>query len=246
MRAFVNLARSEVRLFFRERQAVFWTFLYPLLMIWLFGVIFGNQKLGGVSYAEMYVPSWIGVNVLTIALYTIGTTLTVYRERGILKRYQATPVRPWAVLGSHVVYGVIVFAISAAVMVVEGRLLFGLSMPKSVAGVVLALALSIFALFPFGLLLASLAKNARAAAALSALVLNIMLLFSGATFPLALFPVFLRHFANWLPLYYVIDLLRAAWNQTGFVAARGDVWALLAIGAISIVLAARAFRWQER
>lgn len=241
----MNLARSEVRLFFRERQAVFWTFLYPMLMIWLFGVIFGKQKLGGIPYAEMYVPSWIGVSVLTIALYTIGTTLTAYRERGILKRYQATPVRPWTVLGAHVVYGVLVLVLTAAVMIAEGRLLFGLTMPKSVGGVLFAALLSVFALFPFGLLLASLAKNVRSAAALSALVLNIMLLFSGATFPLAIFPAFLRSVAHWLPLYYVIDLLRTAWNQKGFAGSWNDVWVLLAIGVVSIALASRTFRWQD-
>ncbi|MGI6127068.1 MAG: ABC transporter permease [Planifilum sp.] len=100
-----RLTWMEMKLFFRDKQNVFWTFLFPILMIWLFGSLFGDQRMpGGLSYSNMYVPSWIGVNLLTTSLFTIGTALVLYRVQGILRRYQATPLRPQMVLGAHMLW----------------------------------------------------------------------------------------------------------------------------------------------
>jgi ABC-2 type transport system permease protein len=243
MTAFRRLAVMELRLFFREKQAVFWTFLFPVLMIWLFGVMFGKQKVAGMTFSDAYVPSWIAVNLLTTALYTIGTTLTSYRQTGILRRYQATPLRAWAILGSHTVYGLLVFVISALVIVAFGAFAFQLDMPKYVGSTLAALALSVLALFPFGFFMASIAKNARSAAAISSLLLNIMLFLSGATFPLQMMPAFIRHVAKVLPLYYVIDLVRQTWNFTPIMKNGLDVIVLGGMFVLFTGLAARFFSW---
>lgn len=243
MRAFLALAVSELRLFFRERQAVFWTFLYPVVMLWLFGAIFGKYDVDGTSYSDAYVPSWIGTNILSVALYTIGTTLASYRERSVLKRVQATPVKPWTVLAAHGAFGVVIVLLSTAVLVAEGALFFHLNAPRLPAGVAAGLVLSVLALFPFGVLLAALAKNTRTSAALSAVVLNLMLLFSGATFPLAMFPAGLRDAAHALPLYFVIDLLRRAWNSPDWSGLATDACVLLCVCAAAALLAGRLFPW---
>ena len=190
MTALGRLTSMEIKLFFREKQAVFWTFLFPILMIWLFGEMFGKTKIAGMSYSDAYIPSWVAVNLLTTTLFTIGTTLTAYRQTGILRRFHATPLRSWVILSSHMAYGLLVFAISAVVVIVFGKLQFQLDMPKHLGGTLLATLLSILALFPFGLFMASFAKNARTAAAISSLLLNLMLFLSGATFPLEMMPSF--------------------------------------------------------
>jgi len=79
----VKLSVMETKLFFREKMAVFWTFLFPVLMIWLFGVMFGGATIGGMTYSNAYIPSWIAVNILTTAFFGIGTVMANYREKGI-------------------------------------------------------------------------------------------------------------------------------------------------------------------
>jgi len=49
----------------------------------------GLKMPGGMTYSNVYVPSWIGVNLLTTALFTIGTAPVMHRVQGILRRYQA-------------------------------------------------------------------------------------------------------------------------------------------------------------
>lgn len=238
-----QLARAETRLFFRERQAVFWTFLFPLLMIWLFGEIFGSQKVDGLTYSDAYIPSWLAVNLLTTALFTIGSTLTSYRQIGVLRRLQATPLRARTVMTAHMAYGLVVFVMSAVIVVAFGALAFHLQAPKYLWGTILATVLSIVALFPFGLLMTCFARNARTSAAISSVLLNLMLFLSGATFPLSMMPSFLQHVARILPLYYVIDLLRETWSIRPFVRNVSDIVFLCSLSVLSILLSARFFRW---
>ncbi|PWI58570.1 ABC transporter permease [Sulfoacidibacillus thermotolerans] len=233
----------ETKLFFREKQAVFWTFLFPLAMIWLFGEMFGKSSVDGMSYSDAYVPSWLAINMLTIALFTIGTTLSSYRQTGVLRRLQATPVPSWMILAAHMAYGIVIFSFSALVVILFGKLQFQLNWPKYWGSTFLALFLSVAALFPFGLLLTSFAKNPRTAAAISSLLLYLMLFLSGATFPVSEMPKFLQQISKILPLYYVIDLLRKTWNFYPISKEGTDVWVLVVIFIGSILLAPRFFRW---
>ncbi|MGB8000345.1 MAG: ABC transporter permease, partial [Anaerobacillus sp.] len=75
MSAVLNLAILETRMFFRDRLSVFWTFLFPVVMIWLFGSMFVGDNMNGLSFAERFVPSWIGVNIVTTSFFTLGTVL---------------------------------------------------------------------------------------------------------------------------------------------------------------------------
>lgn len=56
MRKFINLLMVHNNLFFREKQAVFWNFLFPLFLILFFGMIFGgDSSFGNFSLSVGYV-----------------------------------------------------------------------------------------------------------------------------------------------------------------------------------------------
>ncbi|RWR04948.1 ABC transporter permease [Siminovitchia fortis] len=243
MNKIVKLSVMETKLFFREKMAVFWTFLFPVLMIWLFGAMFGSAKIGGMTYSNAYIPSWIAVNILTTAFFGIGTVMANYREKGILRRYQVTTVRPWMVLTAQTVQGTVIFTISAVIILIFGFLVFDLHVPKYLGSTLLAILLSLVAFFPFGLLINSIAKSVRTASAISSLAMNLMIFLSGATFPIEWMPNVLRVIAHILPLYYVIDLIRQTWNFTPIWENGVDVAVLLGVAIVSIILSSRFFRW---
>ncbi|TYR77026.1 ABC transporter permease [Rossellomorea vietnamensis] len=246
MTAITKLATLETRMFFRDRLSVFWTFLFPVAMIWLFGSMFVGQELDERMFAEMFVPAWIGVNIVTTSFFTLGTVLTGYRETGVLRRYQSTPLQPWKILAAHTFQGTVIFAISAVLLMVFGMLMYDLSMPAYIGSTLLALLISILAFFPFALFLTSLAKNTQSAAAISSLFLNLMLFLSGATFPLEMMPTVLQYTAKILPLYYVIQMLRGTWSEAPITEYGLEVGVLLGIAVVSTYLASRFFRWSDK
>lgn len=246
MNAVIKLANLETKMFFRDRLSVFWTFLFPVVMIWLFGSMFGNNTSGPFTFAELFVPSWIGVNIVTTSFFTLGTVLAGYRETGVLRRYQSTPLQPWKILAAHTVQGTVIFVISAILLMVFGMLMYDLHAPVYIGSTLLALLISILAFFPFALFITSLAKNTQSAAAISSLFLNLMLFLSGATFPIEFMPIVLQYVAKILPLYYVINLLRGTWNEAPITAYGLEVGILLGVAVVSVILASRFFRWNDR
>jgi ABC-2 type transport system permease protein len=52
MNAIVKLASLETKMFFRDRLSMFWTFLFPVVMIWLFGSMFVGDNMSQKAFAE--------------------------------------------------------------------------------------------------------------------------------------------------------------------------------------------------
>ncbi|MBM7553225.1 ABC transporter permease [Thalassobacillus pellis] len=246
MNAVIQLAGLETKMFFRDRLSTFWTFLFPVTMIWLFGSMFVGETMNGQTFAEMFVPSWIGVNIVTTSFFTLGTVLTGYRETGVLRRYQSTPLQPWKILAAHAFQGTVIFGISAVLLMVFGMMMYDLRLPEFIGSTLLVLLISILAFFPFALFLTSLAKNTQTAAAISTLFLNLMLFLSGATFPLEMMPTVLQYVAKVLPLYYVIQLMRGTWTEAPITEYGFEAGVLIGIAVVSTILASRFFRWSDK
>src|SRR5690606_10523500 len=109
------------------------------------------------------VPMALAVAVGLVGLYMLPTTLATYRERGILRRMSATPVRPARLL-------VVQLALQLVLAVAAGGLLLGVAgtvlgahLPPRWPLTTLVFLLGTAAVFAVGLLIAALAPNGRAA-----------------------------------------------------------------------------------
>lgn len=236
---------TETKLFLREPMAVFFTLAFPLMMLFLFGSIFGNEPdpdLGGRGSVDTSVPGYIAIIIATGGLVGLPITLSAYRSQGVLRRFRATPLRPGVVLVSQLAVSILFVTIGSALLVVAGKFAFGLHLPSSgvqVAGAFLIGASSIFAL---GFVLASVLPNPRTAQAVGTTVLFPMMFLSGAALPSALLPDAIQRVAQALPLTQVVTLVDDAWRGAGWN------WpALLVLTGVlvsGIAISTRSFRWE--
>jgi ABC-2 type transport system permease protein len=246
MKALLRLTSTEIKLFFREFQAVFWTFFYPILMLYIFGAIFKNATVMGMGFTDAFLPALIGINLTSITFFTIGAGLTMYRERQILRRYHASPLHPAIVLGAHTLHGLLILLLSGAVILIAGDLFFSVHIPVSMTLVhfVAGLVLSVLSFFAFGFAVSGLAPNSRAAYAMASLLMNVMVFLSGATIPYEVLPKALQYVAKALPLHYVVDLLQHTWKGDPITANMTDVYVLIGVFLLGSIVAARTFRWE--
>ena len=90
MQAVSKMTWIELKLKMREPIGVFFTLVFPLLLLFLFGTIYGNKPtpfLGGRGNVDNSVPGYIGMIIGTIALTGLPVALGEYREQGILRTY---------------------------------------------------------------------------------------------------------------------------------------------------------------
>ena len=157
MKTFLKLTYMELKLQLREPMALFFTLAFPVMVMVLFGFIFGNdadELLGGYGRVDLSVPGYIGMIVGTIGLLSIPTTLANYRDLGILRRLRATPLGSSPVLWSQVAAQVVMTAAGIILLIIAGLAIFDLRIPNGNLAIVPAILLSAFSFFAVGFVLA--------------------------------------------------------------------------------------------
>ncbi len=245
MKQLSKLTWTELKLQLREPLATFFTLIFPLMLLIVFGSIFGNEPeafLGGFGQVDLSLPGYIGLIIGTVGLLSIPMTLANYREQGILRRYQATPLRPSTVLWAQVAVNVLMTALGIAILVVAGRLLFDLRPPTLTLAMVPAIALASFSFFAVGFMMAGVMPTPRSAQAVGMALLYPMLFLSGAAMPRQIMPETMQRIAEFLPLTHVVILLEELWFA-------GE-WNTISLGVVCLMLVAGlvitryTFRWE--
>jgi ABC-2 type transport system permease protein len=97
MRGLLKLTLVELKLFLRNPVGAFFTLIFPLMMLFLFGSIYGNEPsplLGGYGSVDVSVPAYTAMIIATAGLLSLTIQISIYREKGVLRRLKATPLRP--------------------------------------------------------------------------------------------------------------------------------------------------------
>ena len=131
MRLFVHELRTEQLLFWRNREAAFFTFFLPIIFFLVFGSIYGNETISKehIRAAPFLEAGMIGYGVASTAFAGLAITMVIRRESGVLKRIRATPLPPAVYVVAVLVSTFVTFLIEAALIIVLGRLLFSVGVP---------------------------------------------------------------------------------------------------------------------
>jgi ABC-2 type transport system permease protein len=245
MNAFLKMTWAELKLTLREPIGTFFTLAFPILLLVLFGGIFGNEPsefYNGYGQVDLSVPGYIGMIVGTVGMLGIPITLATYREQGILRRYRATPIQPGVVLWSQVAVNVLMTTIGVVLLAVTAVIFYGLRIPSATFAIIPAILIAGFSFFAVGFVMAGLLPTPRSAQAVGMALFYPMLFLSGAALPRSIMPETVQNISEFLPLTHVVILiedlwLRGTWNVTSLVV----IVSLLIVG---LLVSQRTFRWE--
>jgi ABC-2 type transport system permease protein len=200
----------------------------------------GTQDITTIDY---FLPSMMTYVAVLAGLTYVSITIVDQRERKVLRRYRATPLRPLQVLGAAMTGGAITVALEVAVLALVGVLVFGARGHGSWFLAVVALAVGIVSFVSMGFLLTSFVRTSDAARGISTLIGFPMLFLSGIFFPVDALPQWIQGIVHVLPVYYVSDALHQILNAgTGLPLIDVAVPLVWAVACFS--LAAWRFRWE--
>jgi len=221
--------------------------IFPLMMLFLFGSIYGNEPspyLGGYGSVDVSVPAYTAMIIATAGLLSLTIQISMYREKGVLRRLKATPLRPQTILTAQVIVIFLMTALGMALLVIAGKIVYGLRFDGNPFDVLAGFVLSSLSFFALGFVLASLIPTARTAQIVAMMLTYPMIFLSGATIPLEILPETIRHYAQILPLTHVVTLLRGLWIGDGWVEHLTEVVILAAILVTGVIVSAKTFRWE--
>ncbi len=249
MKLFLHELKGQQRLFWRNREAAFFTFFLPVIFFLIFGSVYGNDviKPDNVKGSAYLVAGMIGYGVAATAFAGLAITLVIRRETGVLKRIRATPLPPRTYLAGVLGSTLVVFVIEAVLIVGLGRILYGVALPDRWLSLALGLLLGAAVFAALGLAISTAVRSAEGSSAVVNAVYLPMAIISGTFFSPHSSPSFLRAIADVLPLTYFTRLMRAVllhgkeiWSEPGAVAV------VAAWGAVALLVAVRRFRWEPR
>ncbi|MEV7871618.1 ABC transporter permease [Streptomyces sp. NPDC088124] len=240
------VVRTEARLFLREPGSLFWVVLFPTLLTVILGLIpsfrESSDSLGGRRVIDLYVPVGVLLAMIMAGLQAMPPVLTGYRERGILRRMSTTPVRPASLLGAQILLHGVAALCAAALVILVGRIAFGVELPGQLAGYAVALVLATVSALALGAVVTAVSRTQKIAGAVGSAAFFPSMFAAGVYLPVQTMPGTLRHIVEFTPF--------GAASQALDQATRGDwpSWSHLGVTALwAVVLtavAARRFRWE--
>ena len=118
---------SQLRLYWRSRELAFFTFALPLIMFFLLGSVYGDDKIkaeGNIRAADYLLAGMLGYGAIATGFAGLSIMMVIRRESGILKRVRATPLPPWVYVVALLGTTLVAFGLEAVCMVAIGRFHF--------------------------------------------------------------------------------------------------------------------------
>ncbi|MEP6481950.1 MAG: ABC transporter permease [Rhodoglobus sp.] len=258
----IDRARYETRVYFRQGDTIFFTFLFPIVMLTIFSVAFsatGNvgtnhDGSGGISQAAFYLPGMIAAGILLSGVQNLAVDIAVERGDGTLKRLGGTPLPVVSYFIGKLGQVLVTSLAQIALLILIARFAFNVELPTD-PGRWLTFAwvylLGIMTSAVLGIALSRIPRTGKSATAVIIPIVLVLQFISGVYLQFSLLPGWLQNVASLFPLKWMAEGMRAAFLPSGFASVeQGGSWNLpgvaiaLAIWLIVGVVAARfTFRW---
>ena len=243
--------RYDQKVFWRNPASVFFTVMLPLIFLFIFATIFGNEEIEerGVKTTTYYVPAIISLAVISATTQSLAINLTEDRERGLLKRIRGTPLPVPAFVAGRVGNSIVVSLLMVVLVAVIGKLVYDVSIPdETIPAVLITLAVGAFSFCCLGFALTAAIPSEDAAPAISNAVVLPLYFISGIFIPDSEIPNGVLQVADVFPIRHFFEAFFAAWDPgaRGSGLEPGHLAIVLAWGLAGLAVALRAFRWEPR
>ena len=199
------------------------------------------------KYIDFLVPGIVALALMQMSVFSVAFVFTDYKEKGILKRLLATPLRPYQFVVSNVITRLLVAILQAAILISVGVFIFHAHVVGSYWLILLAALLGSVMFLGLGFTISGMVSTVEAVPAVANLLVFPMLFLGGTFFPLSTMPNWLQHVAKYLPLQFLSDALRQVMTKgAGISAIRTDLYWLLGWSVLLVGLANYTFGFEEK
>jgi len=248
MKSLTKMTWMEAKLFLREPVSAFFTLVFPLMMLFIFATIYGSQPIPGAGSSEemigSLIPAFTAMVIGMAGLMPVTITMATYRENGILRRLQTTPVHPLVVMAAQVTVMFVMTSLGVLLLFLAGKIFYGVSFDGNPFSLIAGFVLATLSFFGIGFILAGTMPSARTAQIVAMVLLYPMLILSGAAWPRELMPDAAEKISSFLPLTYVVNLLRGLWMGEAWGQHLFDVAILLTMLVLGVIISVKLFRWE--
>lgn len=261
LRLAVVRAGTELRQFWRERDAVVFIFVYPIAMLAIFSTVFGGMEQGdagaAVNYAQYFLPGMVATGIMLTSFQSLAIAIAVERDDGTLRRLRCTPLPATSYFGGKILLTLATSIVQTAVLLAVAAGLYDVELPTDIASWatfawVYALGTAVGAVC--GVAFSSVPRSGRSATAVVTPVVIVLQFISGVFFAFYSLPDWMQTVASVFPLKWLAQGMRSVFLPDELAVLETDgSWQLGMIAAVlgvwlvgTLVVGVRTFRWRRR
>ena len=249
-------ASVELKEFFRQRESVVFTLMFPVILLVVFGAVLDYDIGNGVTFTQYFMAGVIAAGILGASLQNMAISIATERSDGTLKSLAGTPMPKSAYFVGKIVQVLVVTLAIVVILMAIGALVYGVDLPSGSDWLTFAwvTVLGSAACTLLGIAVSSLAKNGRSASAMVTPIALVLQFISGVFFLFSQVPNWLQTVAALFPLKWMAQGLRSVFLPDALAAQEpagswelGRVALVLALWCIAgLLLCVATFRWQDR
>jgi len=254
----------EVKGYFRSPDAVFFTFLFPLIMLGIFTAAFsasGDIQPGpgaeSISVGAYYLPGMLAAGMLLSGVQNLAVDIATEKGDGTLKRLGGTPLSPVSYFLGKIGHVFVTGVLQAGLLLLVAATVFGIALPTEpqawgTFAWVFVLGVATSALL--GIALSAVPRSGKSATAVVIPIVLVLQFISGVYIQFSQLPDWMQNIASIFPLKWMAQGMRAAFLPDDFkVMEQNEQWdlgwvavALLAWLVIGLLVSRLTFRWNRR
>jgi ABC-2 type transport system permease protein len=255
----------ELRGYFRTPDTIFFTFLFPIMMLAIFGVAIngggdiggGPDGTGGVSAATYFLPGLVAAAILLSGVQNLAIDIAMEKSGGWLRRLGATPISPVSYFIGKIGATLVTSLLQIGLLVGFAAIVMGVELPSDPElwlrlGWLYLLGIATMSLL--GIALSALPRSGKTATAVVVPIVLLLQFISGVYLQFTQLPEWLQNFASVFPLKWLAQGMRSVFLPESFAAAElSGAWdlGLVAVNlggwlVVGLVVSLITFRWIRR
>jgi len=202
----------DLKLFFRQREQVVFTFAFPVVFLFLFASIFSDDMAGtGSTASQYYVASMIASGIMSTSFQSLGISIAIERDEHVLRRLRGTPMPPAAYFLGKIWLVLVTGVLETALLLVFGSTVYGVNLPSDVTGWLTfgwIFLLGITGCALLGIAISSVPKSGRSATSVVVLPFLVLQFISGVYILVGTVPNWMLTVGSFFPLKWLCQGLR--------------------------------------
>jgi imidazolonepropionase-like amidohydrolase/ABC-type multidrug transport system permease subunit len=244
MNSYLALTTIELKLALRDKQVLFFNYVFPLIFFFFLGSMMHAERSGGAI--AFIVTDVLVIGILGNGFFGAGIRAVQEREQNILRRYKVTPITPVPILVASLATGLLLFVPAVLIVFTLARGLYGMPLPPRAVSLLLFLAIGALAFRAVGLIVASVANSVAESTVLVQLLYMPMLFLSGAMMPTSMMPRWTQSIAQFVPASYLVSGMQSIVTEQRSLVANWQAAAALVLTLVmAVFIASRLFRWEK-
>src|SRR3989338_6225871 len=204
-----KLVYANFKMVIRNKQAIYFSLVFPVITMVVLKLVLGSTTLAnGLNYIDFVIPGLVTMSLMQMSVFAIAFVVAQQKEKGVIKRLLATPMRAFDYLAAQVFARVVISVIQVLLLVAISILILSFTLKGSFFTLIVLAALGALVFLSLGFIVSGMSKSVETVPAIANLIIFPMIIFGNIFFPLDKSPNWVKTFSEFLPVRYLVDSFR--------------------------------------